>query len=77
MPKCVKCERVFHLSQLAEGWCEKCQKTAAETAAEKQVAASVALKNEVTTALELISEQLAGILSELKVLNGIIREKVS
>lgn len=66
MPKCVKCARVYHATQLIEGWCGGCQS--------KKVAEE---KSEITSALELISEQLAAILNELKTLNGIIREKVS
>ena len=66
MPKCVKCERVFHVSQLIEGWCGGCQS--------EKVAVE---KSEITSALELISEQLSQILGELKALNGIIREKVN
>lgn len=66
MPKCVKCERVFHATQLIEGWCGGCQV--------KKVAV---IESETTAALELISEQLGLILGELKTLNGIIREKVS
>ena len=66
MPKCVKCERVYHVTQLIEGWCGGCQ-----------VSKAAQEKSEVTAALQLISEQLAAILGELKILNGIIREKVS
>ena len=66
VPKCVKCDRVFHATQLIEGWCGGCQS--------KKVAA---IESETTAALELITEQLAAILAELKILNGLIREKVS
>lgn len=77
MPKCVKCERVFHVTQLESGWCEKCRAPKPAEAAGTSAKAGDLLCGDLAAALTLISEQLAAILAELKLLNAVIREKVS